>query len=85
MDECLRQLSSSPRCAPTRATSGTRIWAKVCGHYLGPPRTSGGSHAVFETPWPGDPRVNIQNAHGTAKAYQVRQVLSAIEKKEAGS
>ncbi len=40
---------------------------------------------MFKTPWPGDPRVNIQNAHGTAKAYQVRQVLSAIEKKEAGS
>ncbi len=42
-------------------------------------------HLVFKTPWPGDPRVNIQNDHGTAKAYQVRQVLAAIEKKEAGS
>ena len=45
--------------------------AKVCEHYFGPPRTSGGSHAVFKTPWPGDPRVNIQNDHGKAKAYQV--------------
>lgn len=57
--------------------------AKVCEHNFGPPRTSGGSHAVFKTPWPGDPRVNIQNDHGKAKPYQVRQVLSAIEKKEA--
>ena len=30
-------------------------------------------------PWPGDPRVNIQNAKGKAKPYQVRQVLLAIE------
>ena len=55
---------------------------KVCEHYFGPPRTTGGSHAVYRTPWPGDPRVNIQNDHGTAKAYQVRQVLKVIDKKE---
>jgi hypothetical protein len=35
---------------------------------------------VKTTPWPGDPRVNIQNAKGKAKPYQVRQVLQAIEK-----
>lgn len=57
--------------------------AKVCEHYFGAPRTSGGSHAVFKTPWPGDPRVNIQNDRGKAKPYQVRQVLAAIDKKEA--
>ncbi len=28
----------------------------------------------------GDPRVNIQNDKGKAKAYQVRQVLLAIDK-----
>ncbi len=56
--------------------------AKVCAHYFGSPRTSGGSHAVYKTPWPGDPRVNIQDDHGAARAYQVRQVLAAIEKKE---
>lgn len=56
---------------------------KVCEHYFGPARTTGGSHAVFRTPWPGDPRVNIQNDQGKAKPYQVRQVLTAIEKKEA--
>lgn len=52
---------------------------KVCKHYFGAPRTTGGSHAVFRTPWPGDPRVNIQNDKGKAKAYQVRQVLAAID------
>ena len=57
--------------------------AEVCEHYFGPPRTRGGSHAVFKTPWPGDPRMNIQNEHGKAKAYQVRQALAAIDKKEA--
>ena len=57
--------------------------AKVCEHYFGSPRTSGGSHVVFKTPWPGDPRVNIQNDKGKAKPYQVRQVLAAIDKKEA--
>ncbi len=55
---------------------------KVCEHYFGQPRSSATSHAVFRTPWPGDPRVNIQNDHGMAKAYQVRQVLAAIAKKE---
>lgn len=56
--------------------------AKVCEHYFGRPRTSGGSHAVFKTPWQGDPRVNIQDDHGKAKTYQVRQVLAAIDKQE---
>ncbi|MBM7492142.1 hypothetical protein JOD64_003364 [Micromonospora luteifusca] len=41
------------------------------------------SHAVFRMPWAGDPRVNIQDDKGKAKAYQVRQVLKAIDKKEA--
>ncbi len=56
---------------------------KVGEHHFGPARTSGGSHAVFRTPWPGDPRVNIQNVKARAKPYQVRQVLIAIDKKEA--
>ncbi|MEW1955140.1 toxin HicA [Terrabacter sp. NPDC080008] len=55
---------------------------KVCKHYFGEPRRNGTSHAVFRTPWPGDPRVNIQDDHGKAKMYQVKQVLKAIEKKE---
>jgi len=55
---------------------------KVCEAYFGKPRQSGSSHAVFKTPWPGDPRVNIQNARGKTKPYQVRQVLQAIDKLE---
>jgi hypothetical protein len=55
---------------------------KVCQAYFGKPRQDGSSHAIFKTPWPGDPRVNIQNAKGNAKAYQVRQVLQAIDKLE---
>jgi hypothetical protein len=43
---------------------------------------SGSSHCVYKTPWAGDPRVNIQNANGKAKPYQVRQVLLAIERVE---
>jgi len=31
-------------------------------------------------PWVGDPRVNIQNDKGMAKAYQVKQVLKAIKR-----
>ncbi len=55
---------------------------KVCLHYFGKPRQSGSSHCVYKTPWPGDPRVNIQSHKGKAKPYQVRQVLLAIEKIE---
>lgn len=53
---------------------------KVCMHYFGDARQGGTSHAVFKTPWAGDPRVNIQGDKGRAKAYQVRQVLQAIER-----
>ena len=56
---------------------------KVCDHYFGEPRQKGTSHRVYRTPWPGDPRVNIQNDKGMAKAYQVRQVIKAIDKLEA--
>jgi len=54
--------------------------AKVCDHYFGDPRQTGSSHRVYRTPWQGDPRVNIQDRHGQAKAYQVRQVLAAIDR-----
>jgi hypothetical protein len=55
---------------------------KVCDYYFGKPRQSGSSHRVYKTPWQGDPRVNIQNDQGKAKAYQVRQVLKAIDRLE---
>lgn len=58
---------------------------KVCERYFGAARQYKTSHAVFRTPWQGDPRVNIQNDHGKAKPYQVKQVLDAIAKiKETG-
>ena len=56
--------------------------ARICDEYFGEPRQKGTSHRVYRTPWPGDPRVNIQNAKGKAKPYQVRQVIKAIEKLE---
>lgn len=52
----------------------------VCEEFFGKPRQTGTSHTIFKTPWPGDPRVNIQNDKGKAKAYQVRQALLAIDK-----
>ena len=55
---------------------------KVCDEYFGKPRQKGTSHRIYRTPWPGDPRVNIQNIRGMAKPYQVRQVIKAIEKLE---
>lgn len=56
---------------------------RVCDHYFEPSRQRGGSHRVYKTPWPGDPRINIQNDKGRVKAYQVKQVLAAINRLEA--
>ena len=53
---------------------------KVCDKLFGKARHHGGSHPIYKTPWLGDPRVNIQNDKGKAKAYQVKQVLLAIER-----
>jgi len=55
---------------------------KVCEHYFGEPRQYGSSHCIYKTPWPGDPRINIQIYKGKAKPYQVKQVLLAIERIE---
>lgn len=51
----------------------------VCDHYFGVARQKGSSHRIYKTPWSGDPRINIQNAKGKAKSYQVKQVIKAIE------
>lgn len=52
---------------------------KICDLYFGEARHKGSSHYIYKTLWHGDPRVNIQsNKNGTAKAYQVKQVLKAI-------
>jgi hypothetical protein len=52
---------------------------KVCDHYFGSPHQKGSSHRIYKTPWPGNPRINVQNHKGWAKTYQVKQVLKAIE------
>ena len=74
IDKILRLMQRSP--------TGVRYaqLTMVCTYYFGDPRQAGTSHAVFKTPWPGDPRVNIQNKNGHYKPYQVKQVLAAIER-----
>ena len=76
VEDILTQMRRNPR--------GIRFndLCKVCDHYFGESRQKGSSHRVYKTPWQGDPRVNIQNSKGKAKAYQVRQVLKAIDRLE---
>ena len=74
IEEILAQMRRSPK--DVRFTD----LCKVCDRYFGIPRRGGTSHRVYKTPWQGDPRVNIQNNRGKARAYQVRQVLKAIER-----
>lgn len=55
--------------------------SRVCDHYFGAPRQTGGSHRTYMTPWAGDPRINIQeDRNGMAKVFQVKQVLAALER-----
>jgi len=52
----------------------------ICESYFGNPRIAG-SHHIFTTPWPGNPRINLQKSKGgQAKPYQVRQVIQALRK-----
>jgi hypothetical protein len=62
-----------------------RDLCKVCDSLFGEARQKSSSHRIYKMPWQGDPRANIQNDKGMAKAYQVRQVLKAIERLEAQS
>jgi len=76
VDETVRQMRQNSK--------GIRFAdaCRVCDHFFGEPRQKGSSHRAYKTPWQGDPRVNIQNNKGKAKAYQVKQVLRAIERLE---
>ena len=76
VDEIILQMKRNPK--------GIRFieLCKVCDHFFGQPRKNASSHRVYKTPWQGDPRINIQNHRGKAKAYQVKQVLLALEKLE---
>ena len=73
IENILQQMTGNPK--------GVRFvdLCKVCDYYFGEARVKSGHH-IYKTPWQGDPRINIQNDRGKAKAYQVRQVLKAIEK-----
>ena len=53
---------------------------RVARFFFGPPRIHG-SHHVFRTPWPGDPRVNIQDRSGFVAPYQIEQLLAAVERR----
>jgi len=76
IDYILAQMKENPR--------GVRFndLCKVWDHFFGEPRQRGSSHRIYKTPWQGDPRINIQNIKGKAKAYQVKQMLLAIERLE---
>ena len=53
---------------------------RVVAAYFGAPRQNGTSHKVWKMPWPGDPRVNMQEGDGgKAKKYQVQQAVNAID------
>ena len=75
MDRLLEQVGRSPK--NVRFTD----LRKLCDRYFGEPRRNG-IHLIYNTPWPGEPRVNIQSSKGMAKPYQVRQVLKAITRLE---
>jgi hypothetical protein len=78
IDDILAQMKQNPK--DVRFSD----LCKVCENFFGKPRKSARSHQVYRTPWQGDPRINIQNHKGKAKAYQVKQVLLALERLEVG-
>ena len=75
IENLIRQFEKNPK--NVRFTDLCR----VCEHYFGEAHIKG-SHNVYKTPWEGDPRINIQDNKGKAKAYQVKQVIKAIKKLE---
>ena len=77
IEELLASIRENPRSVRFRDL------CKVCDHFFDQAQQRGTSHRVYKTPWQGDPRVNIQSQKGKAKAYQVKQVLKAIDRLEA--
>ena len=54
----------------------------ICGVFF-EKKSTVGSHYKFKTPWPLDPRINLQEdskSGGKAKPYQVRQVIQCLKK-----
>ncbi len=64
-----------------KASTRFTYLVNICREYFGTPRIRG-SHHIFKTPWPGDPRINVQKAGSKAKPYQVEQVIAALRKLE---
>jgi len=75
IDELLAEMKENP--------AGVRFSdvCKVADHFFGAPTQNASSHCVWKMPWPGNPRVNMQDDKGKAKAYQVRQLLEAVERR----
>ena len=76
IDDILKQMKRNPK--DIRFSD----LCKICDFYFGEARQKKSSHRIYKTPWVGDPRINIQSSRGKAKAYQVKQVLLALEKLE---
>jgi len=52
---------------------------RVCEHFFGPHRQSGGSHRLYSVSLKGRPPIDIQEGeNGKAEAYQVKQVLQTL-------
>ena len=82
--DTISSMASIQDLVETMRTSPTNIRfadaCKVAEHFLGAPRQQGTSHRVYKMPWAGNPRVNLQEGNGgRAKAYQVQQLLAAID------
>ena len=73
------------RLAKIRNNPNDVSWADlrgICDVWFGKPRQGRGSHVIYETPWMDHPVLVLQPSKGKAKAYQVRQVLRAIDAME---
>jgi hypothetical protein len=78
MDKAIVKLLAGMRASPANVRFADAM--RVAEHFFGEPRKSG-SHRVFRMPWPGDPRINLQEGKGgMAKAYQVKQLLVAVDR-----
>ena len=75
LDDLLDEMRHSPR--SVRYADA----CKAADAFFGQPRQRGTSHRIWKMPWPGDPRVNLQEGPGgKAKAYQIEQLLQAIDR-----
>ena len=57
---------------------------RVCDHSFGEAHQKGSSHRRYEIGLPDEPPIDVQDDRGKVKAYQVRQVLKALDLKAEG-